>query len=127
MKKGNISCSDIFSWFENSRVDLTVEEYRILKNFTCDLDADNFNSFTDLYMKETAIWQKSFVDYQSYFFSLLIDLTDLGKKITKRTKNGMKIVFPFDEKYFNDIAEILRRELNDDIPEVGDIILSVCF
>ncbi|XP_043481651.1 ATP-binding cassette sub-family A member 13 isoform X2 [Leptopilina heterotoma] len=123
MKKGRVSCAEIFSWFENSLVDLSVVEYRILKNFTCDLDADNFNAFTDLYMKQTTVWEKNFADYQSYFLSLIIDLTDLGKRIQNQTKNGMKIVFPFNEEYFDNIARTLSRELNDDIPEVGGIIL----
>lgn len=127
MKKGRVSCSEIFSWFDNSRVDLTIDEYRILKNFTCDLVADNFNAFTDLYMKESTVWRKSLADYQSYFFSLAIELSDLGKKIVNRTKNGMKIVFPFDENYLNNIARTLSRELNDDVPEVGGIILRVSF
>lgn len=127
MKRKNISCSEIFLWLSNSRVDLTLDEYRILKNFTCDLDPDNFNAFTDLYMKEAVVWERSFSDYQSFFLSLGIDMYDLGKTIENRTKSGMKVELPFGEHYFDNVLKTLKRELNNHVDEVGGLILRVRF
>ena len=127
MKRENISCSEIFSWFSNFRVDLSMDEYRILKNFTCDLDPDNFNAFTDLYIKEAAVWGKPFSDYQSFFLSVIIDMYDLGKKIENRTQSGVKIDLPFGENYFENILKTLKQELNSNVDEVGGIILRVGF
>ena len=127
IKKKNVSCSEIFSWFYNSKVDLTDDEFRILKNFTCDLDPDNFNAFTDLYMKEAVIWERSFAEYQSYFLSFGIDLYDLSKTIENRTSSGMKILLPFGENYFHEMLTTLKRELNNNVDEIGGIILRVGF
>ncbi|XP_033223873.1 phospholipid-transporting ATPase ABCA1 isoform X3 [Belonocnema kinseyi] len=124
IKRKNISCSEIFLWLSDSRVDLSLDEYRILKNFTCDLDPDNFNAFTDLYMKEAVVWESSFSDYQSFFLSLGIDMYDLGKTIENRTKSGIKVELPFGENYFDNVLKTLKRELNNNVDEVGGIILS---
>ncbi|XP_023289550.1 uncharacterized protein LOC105698871 [Orussus abietinus] len=107
----SISCSDIFSWFADFRIGITTEEYRTLKNFTCDGDPENFNAFTDLYIQEMTTWRKPTSSYRSHFFSTARDLHDVVKLAMKTVNKKVPIVQPFSRKYFEKTLYTLKNVL----------------
>ncbi|XP_053595540.1 uncharacterized protein LOC103571174 isoform X2 [Microplitis demolitor] len=106
----SITCTDIFTWFENYKTGLTDDEYRTLKNFTCDADPENFNAFIDLYLKETTIWNAPVSNYQLHFLSLGEQLYRLGE-LVKSLGEDFEINSPVDEKYFKDALITLKNVL----------------
>lgn len=106
-----ITCSMMFDWLSNVRVDLTAEDYRTLKNFTCDLDPENFNVYMDLYMAATTVWEKPVNKYRSYVASMIGDLYDLAKSISLTMKNKVVIEPPFSKRYLDHMLQTLRETL----------------
>lgn len=106
-----ITCSMIFDWFSDFKVGLSVEEYRTLKNFTCDLDPENFNMYTDLYMAEIMIWNKPTSKYRSYVASIIGDLFDLVETISFMMKHNATIEPPFSKKYLDHAFQMLKESL----------------
>lgn len=101
----------MFNWWSDERIGLSPEEYRILKNFTCDLDPENFNVYTDLYMAEMAIWEKPTSKYRSHVAMMIGDLYDLAKTISLTMKNDVIIEPPFPKRYVNDMLKELKETL----------------
>lgn len=112
---GIISCSQLFEWWSDSLVGLDPDEYRILKNFTCDLDPENFNAYTDLYMSETDVWRKPINKYQSYMFTVIGDIYDFVTEASKFLKNvegkNVTIDVPFSTDYWLNVLRRLRNAL----------------
>ncbi|XP_072756384.1 uncharacterized protein Ldd isoform X2 [Anoplolepis gracilipes] len=106
-----ITCTMMFDWFSDVRVSLTPEDYRILKNFTCDFDPENFNMYTDFYMAETTIWKKPVSKYRSYVASMIGDLYDLARSISRAVENKMIIEPPFSKRYLDHMLQTLRETL----------------
>ncbi|XP_029170086.1 LOW QUALITY PROTEIN: uncharacterized protein LOC114939826 [Nylanderia fulva] len=106
-----ITCSMMFDWLSDVRIGLTAEDYRVLKNFTCDFDPENFNVYTDLYMAETTIWQKPVNKYRSYVASMIGDLYDLTRSISLTMKNKVVIEPPFSKRYLDHMLQTLRETL----------------
>ena len=109
----DISCSQFFEWWSSSAVGLTVDEYRILKNFTCDLDPDNFNAYTDLYMTETTIWRKPAYGYRSYLMTVIGDAYDFAKLVSRVIEEDVTIEAPYSRKYLLNLLRKLRDALED--------------
>ncbi|KAK0086066.1 hypothetical protein PV325_003922 [Microctonus aethiopoides] len=107
----SITCSEVFSSFWDYKIGLTDEEYRTLKNFTCDSDPDNFNVFVDLYLKETIAWRAPVTDYQLYFFTLTKELHDVSQLIINRMDRGLNIDPPVNRQYFQDVLKTLKNVL----------------
>jgi len=106
-----IKCSMLFDWLSDFKVGLSAEEYRTLKNFTCDLDPENFNVYTDLYMAEIMIWFKSASQYRSYVASMIGDLYDLIQAIGLTVKHNVTIEPPFSKKYLDHMLQMLKESL----------------
>ncbi|XP_018348552.1 PREDICTED: uncharacterized protein LOC108752306 [Trachymyrmex septentrionalis] len=106
-----ITCSMLFDWLSDFRVGLSVEEYRILKNFACDLDPENFNAYTDLYMAEITIWNKPASKYRSYVASTIGDVFDLAGAISLTMRRNIIIEPPFSKKYLNHMVQMLKESL----------------
>lgn len=109
----DISCSQLFEWCSSSVVGITVDEYRILKNFTCDLDPDNFNAYTDLYMAETTIWRKPAYGYRSYLMTVIGDAYDFAKLVSRVMEEDVTIEAPFSRRYLLNLLRKLRDALED--------------
>lgn len=106
-----ITCSVMFEWWSYVRIGLSSEEYKILKDFTCNLDPENFNVYMDFYMTEVAIWQKPTKKYRSYIFSVLGDLYELAKAIGITIKNNIVVEPPFSTNYLKDFPQKLKESL----------------
>ncbi|KAL0111880.1 hypothetical protein PUN28_013230 [Cardiocondyla obscurior] len=106
-----ITCSMMFEWFSDYKVGLSAEEYRILKNFTCDLDPENFNIYTDLYAAETMIWHQPVNKYRSYVASITGDLYELAESIAYTVQNDIIIEPPFSKKYLDHMLQMLKESL----------------
>jgi len=106
-----IKCSMLFDWLSDFKVGLSAEEYRTLKNFTCDLDPENFNVYTDLYMAEIMIWFKPANQYRSYVASMIGDLYDLIQAIGLTVKHNVTIEPPFSKKYLDHTLQMLKESL----------------
>lgn len=106
-----ITCSMMFDWLSDIRVGLSAEDYRTLKNFTCDLDPENFNVYTDLYMAEMMIWNKSASKYRSYIASMIGDLYDLIEAISLTVKHDVIIEPPFSKRYLDHVLQMLKESL----------------
>ncbi|KAG5315958.1 ABCAD protein, partial [Acromyrmex insinuator] len=106
-----ITCSMLFDWLSDFRVGLSAEEYRILKNFTCDLNPENFNVYMDLYMSEIMIWNKPASKYRSYVASTLSDAFDLVGAISLTMRRNVIIEPPFSKKYLNHMIQMLKESL----------------
>lgn len=104
-----ITCSMLFYWLSDFKVGLSAEEYRALKNFTCDLDPENFNVFTDLYMAEITIWNAPARKYRSYVASMIGDLYELIKAISLTVRHSVTIELPFSKRYLDHMIEMLRQ------------------
>ncbi|KAH0550173.1 hypothetical protein KQX54_017854 [Cotesia glomerata] len=109
-KSISITCGEIFTWFEDYKTGITEEEYRILKNFTCDADPENLNAFIDLYLKETTIWRTPVSNYKLHFLSLGEQLYKLAELI-KTFKEDLQINPPINEKYLQDAVITLKNIL----------------
>lgn len=101
----------LFDWLSNFRIGLSAEEYRILKNFTCDLDPENFNVYTDLYMAEITIWNKSASKYRSYVATTIGDLFDLAEAISLTVRHNVTIEPLFSKKYLDHMVQMLKESL----------------
>jgi len=101
----------MFDWFSDFKVGLSAEEYRTLKNFTCDLDPENFNVYIDLYMAEITIWNTSASKYRSYVASIIGDLFDLAQAISFTVKHNVTIEPPFSKKYLDHMFQMLKESL----------------
>ncbi|XP_019697173.1 ATP-binding cassette sub-family A member 13 isoform X1 [Harpegnathos saltator] len=106
-----ITCSTLFDWLSDTRVGLSVADYRTLKNFTCDLDPENFNVYTDFYMVEMMVWNKPASSYRSHIVSMFGDLYDFAKAITLAIRNGVVIEPPFSKQYLDDMLHKLKETL----------------
>lgn len=107
----SITCATMFEWLSDIRVGLSVADYRTLKNFTCDLDPENFNVYTDFYMAEMMIWEKPTSKYRSHLVSMIGDLYDLAKAISLTIKNEIVIEPPFSKRYLDDMLLKLKETL----------------
>lgn len=110
-KNTTITCSMIFDWLSDFRIGLSVEDYRTLKNFTCDLDPENFNVYMDLYMAEMMIWDKPASRYRSYIASMIGDLYDLIEAISLTVKHDVIIEPPFSKRYLDHVLQMLKESL----------------
>ncbi|XP_024889665.1 ATP-binding cassette sub-family A member 13 isoform X1 [Temnothorax curvispinosus] len=110
-KNTTITCSMIFDWFSDFKVGLSVEEYRTLKNFTCDLDPENFNVYMDLYVAEITIWDKPASTYRSYVASIIGDLYDLAQAISTTVKHNVIIEPPFSKRYLDHMLQMMKESL----------------
>lgn len=106
-----ITCSMMFDWLSEARVGLSEEDYRTLKNFTCDLDPENFNVYTDLYMAETTIWQRPVNKYRSYVASMVSDLYDLAKAVSRTINNDVVVEPLFSKRYLEHLLRTIRDTL----------------
>ncbi|XP_011684588.1 PREDICTED: uncharacterized protein LOC105447955 isoform X2 [Wasmannia auropunctata] len=106
-----ITCSMLFDWLSDYKVGLSDEEYRTLKNFTCDLDPENFNVYTDLYMAEMTIWDKPTSKYRSFIASMIGDMYDLIEAITLAMKHNVIIEPPFSKRYLDHMLQMLKDTL----------------
>lgn len=111
-----VTCSDVFMWFEDYKIGLTIEEYRTLKNFTCDSDPENFNGFVELYLKETMLWRTPVSDYRPFFLTLAGELHDFVQLVNTAVANGLKIDPPVDRQYFRYALNTLKNVL--EVPRV---------
>ncbi|OAD61200.1 ATP-binding cassette sub-family A member 13 [Eufriesea mexicana] len=87
MYSGSVSCSQLFEWWSDSLVGLDPEQYRALKNFTCDLDPENVNAYTDLLLSESDLWLKPLNKYRSYTFTVIGDMYDFVTEVSKLYKD----------------------------------------
>lgn len=108
-----IACSKLFEWWSNSTIGLTPMEYRILEKFTCDLNPDNFNVYTDLYMNEALAWKKSASQYNSYVTAVIGDAYDFASEVWKMIQDKKEIVFeaPFSMQYLTNTLQKLKEIL----------------
>lgn len=106
-----ITCSMMFEWLSDTKIGLSAKDYRTLKNFTCDLDPENFNVYTDFYLAETALWEKPVNKYRSYIASMIGDLYDLAKAVSRTVKNNVIIEPPFSKRYLDYMLQSLRDTL----------------
>jgi len=111
IRYNTITCTMMFDLLSQVRVGLSVEDYRTLKNFTCDFDPENFNVYTDLYMAQTTNWQRPTSKYRSYIASMFGDVYDLAKAITLTIKNNITIEPPFSKRYWDHTLRTLRSSL----------------
>ncbi|KAG7198455.1 hypothetical protein KM043_005838 [Ampulex compressa] len=103
-----VSCPEVFEWFSDFVVGLTPEEYRTLKNFSCDGDPEGFNVFTELAMAESTIWRTPARKYRSFVVGMVGDVYEIGKLIARRPEEGLVIERPFSKKYLDDVLVRLR-------------------
>lgn len=112
---GNVTCSRLFEWWSDHVIGLSPEEYRILKNFTCDLVPDNFNAYTDLYMAEESLWSKPVNSYRSYTITSIGDLYEFAfevRNIVKSTADkDVEIEMPFSMSYLSTTLQKLKDAL----------------
>ncbi|XP_028048892.2 uncharacterized protein LOC105837746 isoform X2 [Monomorium pharaonis] len=106
-----ITCSMLFDWLSDFKVGLSNEEYRTLKNFTCDLDPENFNVYTDLYMAEVMIWNKPTSRYRSFVASIIGDLYDAAERISLTVRRKVTIEPLFSKKYLEHLLQMLKESL----------------
>lgn len=109
----NISCSMIFEWWSTSLTGLSFDDYRTLKNFTCDLDPNNFNAYTDLYMSEMTVWRKSASKYRSFLMTAIGDMYDFAKLVNDVIDEDPTVEMPFSRDYVLDLIQKLRDSLED--------------
>ncbi|XP_033187616.2 lipid droplet defective isoform X1 [Bombus vancouverensis nearcticus] len=99
----DITCSRLFEWWSDSVVGFTPEEYRTLKNFTCDLDPDNFNAYTDLYMVEANVWTQPVNRYRSSMITVIGDIYDFAFEVLRLMEDikekKIEIEVPFSMSY----------------------------
>ncbi|XP_076548743.1 lipid droplet defective isoform X1 [Osmia lignaria lignaria] len=117
MTSNDITCSQLFEWWSTSIIGLPSDDYRILKNFTCDLDPENFNGYTDLYLAESDVWTKPTSKYRAYPMNAIGDVYDFAsqvRKITKEIQNKSVIVdVPFSKSYLISTFQKLRDSLKN--------------
>ncbi|XP_076237165.1 lipid droplet defective [Calliopsis andreniformis] len=111
--KTDITCSQIFEWWSSSLIGLSFEEYRTLKNFTCDLDPDFFNAYTDLYLAESTVWWKSMNKYRSFMMTVMSDAYDFTRLVHEVIHGDVVIQMPFSREYMVDLIQKLRDSLED--------------
>nr|XP_012136751.1 PREDICTED: uncharacterized protein LOC100878441 isoform X3 [Megachile rotundata] len=117
MNNGGVTCSQIFEWLSNFVVGVDSDDYRILKNFTCDLDPDNFNSYTDLYMAESTVWKKPTSKYRAHTMNAIGDVYEFGHEtwnVVKDSKDkNIKVEVPFSTSYLMSTIKKLKETLED--------------
>ncbi|XP_014474957.1 PREDICTED: ATP-binding cassette sub-family A member 13 isoform X2 [Dinoponera quadriceps] len=106
-----ITCSMMFEWLSDTRVGLSEAEYKTLKNFTCDLNPENFNVYIDFYADEIMTWMNPVKTYRSHIVSMIGDLYNLAKVIGLTMKNNIVIEPPFPKQYLDDMLLKLRDTL----------------
>lgn len=120
----DITCSRLFEWWSDSVVGFTPEEYRTLKNFTCDLDPDNFNAYTDLYMVEANVWTQPVNRYRSSMITVIGDIYDFAFEVWRLMEDikekKIEIEVPFSKSYvsttlqkFKYVLEFYDTETNN--------------
>jgi hypothetical protein len=107
----SVTCSMLFEWLSDFKVGLSEEEYRTLKNFTCDRDPDNFNAYTDLYMAELMIWNKPTSKYRSFITSMIGDVYDVLEAISLTMSHNVTIEPPFSKKYSEHVLQMLKESV----------------
>ncbi|XP_017788277.1 PREDICTED: uncharacterized protein LOC108570860 [Habropoda laboriosa] len=119
-----VTCSEMFELWSDSIIGLSADEYRILKNFTCDLDPDNFNAYTDLYMAESTVWRMPVDKYRSYVTTAMGGIYDFGSEVWRLVndirKPDVTFEMPFSMIYWASSLQKLRDafEENDKQPEL---------
>lgn len=108
-----VTCSKLFEWWSDSMVGLTPVEYKILEKFTCDLNPDNFNVYTDLYMNEALAWKKPINRYNSYVTTVIGDAYDFASEVWKMIQDKRELVFeaPFSMQYLRNTLQKLKEIL----------------
>ncbi|CAK9819447.1 ATP-binding cassette sub-family A member 13 [Anthophora plagiata] len=86
-KNISITCSQMFEWWSDSLVGLTIDEYKTLKYFTCDYDPENFNVYTDLHLAEIPLWRMPVNKYRAYIMTAIADVYDFGTEVWKIINN----------------------------------------
>ncbi|CAL7936973.1 unnamed protein product [Xylocopa violacea] len=108
-------CSRLFELWTDHVIGLTPEEYRTLKNFTCDGDPDNFNAYTDLYLVTSTMWRRPVDSYPLYVMTVIGDTYDFASEVSKLVKNTMNetvvIEAPFSISYFSTTLHKLKDSL----------------
>lgn len=110
-RQGLITCSDVFSWFQDYKYGLSDEDYLILKNTTCDGDSGNFNAFTDLYLRLTTAWHQPVSMYRSYFVTLASEVVQLIDRFSYIASFDGAIDLPSLESYFERFLILLKDAL----------------
>nr|XP_031839600.1 uncharacterized protein LOC116430078 isoform X2 [Nomia melanderi] len=111
LNKTSVSCARLFSWWSTSVTGLTADEYRILKNFTCDLDPDHFNDYTNFYLDVSSHWRAPAKSYRSYMTTVIGDVYDLANTIGSIVHTDVKIDAPFSRAYLLNLLQELRSSL----------------
>ncbi|XP_043289977.1 uncharacterized protein ldd isoform X2 [Venturia canescens] len=113
-----IACSDIFSWFQDYRYGLSGEDYLKLKNTTCDGDPENFNAFTDLYLRLTTVWRQPVSQYRTYFATLVSEVWQLADRFNHVAITDGVIDLPSLERYFDRGLILLKDALTGQTTKV---------
>ncbi|KAF7403454.1 hypothetical protein HZH68_006248 [Vespula germanica] len=105
------NCTDLFDWWSDVRVGLSVEEYTILEKFTCYLDSENFNEYVNFAAVEREIFRIPVSRYRLYMLTVIGDIYDFGKAISKILNTTITIERPFTKLYFKNVLMKLRDSL----------------
>ncbi|XP_014612694.1 PREDICTED: uncharacterized protein LOC106791527 isoform X1 [Polistes canadensis] len=112
LKNGNeFECKDMFDWWSDVKVGITVEEYSEIQKFVCNLDPENFNAYMDFAVGEEMVFRKPMNQYRSYMITLIGDLYDFAKSINARINSTIIIKKPFTKLYFEDLLMKLKDSL----------------
>lgn len=111
LNKTNVSCAQLFSWWSASVTGLTADEYRILKNFTCNLAPDNFNDYTNFYLDVSTHWRAPAKNYRSYVTTVIGDVYELAIAIGSVMHTDVKVDAPFSRAYLSSVLQELRASL----------------
>ncbi|XP_076760468.1 lipid droplet defective [Xylocopa sonorina] len=108
-------CTRLFELWTDYVIGLTPEEYRILKNFTCDGDPENFNVYTDLYLVTSTMWRRPVNSYPSHAMAVIGDAYDFASEVSKLMKNTREktviIEPPFSMSYLSTTLHTLKDSL----------------
>ncbi|XP_035722982.1 uncharacterized protein LOC118441973 isoform X2 [Vespa mandarinia] len=105
------NCTDLFDWWSDVRVGLSIEEYTILKKFTCYLSSENFNGYVNFAATEREIFWKPVSLYRLYMLTVIGDIYDFGKAINKIVNTTVTIERPFTKLYFKNVLIKLKDSL----------------
>ncbi|XP_015191826.1 PREDICTED: uncharacterized protein LOC107074670 isoform X2 [Polistes dominula] len=112
LKSGNeLKCKDMFDWWSDVKVGITVEEYSKIEKFICNLDPENFNAYMNFAVEEGMVFRKPVNQYRSYIVTLIGDLYDFAKFINARINSTVIIKKPFTKFYFEDLLMKLKDSL----------------
>lgn len=105
------NCTDLFDWWSDVRVGLSIEEYTALEKFVCNLDSENFNEYVNFVAVEREIFRIPVSRYRLYMLTVIGDIYDFGKAINKILNTTVTIERPFTKLYFKNVLMKLRDSL----------------